>query len=313
VSFNRDIRPILSDNCYACHGPDENTREADLRLDIEANAFVPHGKYEAAIIKGDPKHSPLYQRIITEDADDIMPPLDSHKELSAEEKRLIEQWIKEGAEWEGHWAFEKPEKPDVPEQLWGVNSVDAFTYRAMQEKGLEPNPEADRATLARRLSLDLTGLPPNPQTVDRFVNDTSENAYESLVDALLGLPSYGEHQARYWLDAARYADTHGLHLDNYREIWPYRDWVAKAFNETSLSTNSLSSKSLAICCRMQRSSKPWRPALVDAILPLAKEEPSMRSIRPSTQKTGWKPLPPFSSVSRWGAPLAMITNSIRFR
>ena len=231
VSFNRDIRPILSDNCYACHGPDENTREADLRLDIEANAFVPHGKYEAAIIKGDPKHSPLYQRIITEDADDIMPPLDSHKELSAEEKRLIEQWIKEGAEWEGHWAFEKPEKPDVPEQLWGVNSVDAFTYRAMQEKGLEPNPEADRATLARRLSLDLTGLPPNPQTVDRFVNDTSENAYESLVDALLGLPSYGEHQARYWLDAARYADTHGLHLDNYREIWPYRDWVAKAFNE----------------------------------------------------------------------------------
>lgn len=231
VSFNRDIRPILSDNCYACHGPDENTRKADLRLDIEANAFVPHGNYEAAIIKGEPKNSPLYQRIVTEDTDDIMPPLDSHKELSAEEKRLIEQWIKEGAQWEGHWAFEKPEKPVLPERTWGVNAVDAFTGQAMRSKGLKPNPEADRATLARRLALDLTGLPPDPAMVDRFVNDTSENAYESLVDSLLESPAYGEHQARYWLDAARYADTHGLHLDNYREIWPYRDWVTEAFND----------------------------------------------------------------------------------
>ncbi|MEC7907526.1 MAG: PSD1 and planctomycete cytochrome C domain-containing protein [Verrucomicrobiota bacterium] len=231
ISFNRDIRPILSDKCYACHGPDENTRKADLRLDIEANAFVPHGNYDAAILKGKPEDSPLYQRITTDDSDDIMPPLDSHKELSEEEKRLIGQWIKEGAEWEGHWAFEKPEKPEEPELDWGNNTVDAFIYRSMQAKGLEPNPEADRPTLARRLALDLTGLPPHPEMVDRFVNDPSKDAYESLVDELLGSPAYGEHQARYWLDAARYADTHGLHLDNYREIWPYRDWVTKAFNE----------------------------------------------------------------------------------
>ena len=231
ISFNRDIRPILSDKCYACHGPDENTREADLRLDIEAKAFTPHGKYEAAIIKGDPENSPLYRRIITEDKDDIMPPLESHKELSKEEKVLIEQWIREGAEWESHWAFEKPEKPAVPELSWGENEIDAFVYDSMREMGLKPNLEADRATLARRLALDLTGLPPEPEMVDRFVNDASENAYESIVEELLNSSAYGEHQARYWLDAARYADTHGLHLDNYREIWPYRDWVTKAFNE----------------------------------------------------------------------------------
>ena len=231
ISFNRDIRPILSDKCYACHGPDENTREADLRLDIEANAFIPHGKYGAAIIKGDPESSPLYWRIITEDKDDIMPPLESHKELSGEEIVLIEQWIREGAEWESHWAFEKPEKPPVPQLSWGENEIDAFVYDSMREMGLKPNLEADRATLARRLALDLTGLPPEPEMVDRFVNDASENAYESIVEELLNSSAYGEHQARYWLDAARYADTHGLHLDNYREIWPYRDWVTKAFNE----------------------------------------------------------------------------------
>ena len=231
ISFNRDIRPILSENCYACHGPDEETREADLRLDVEANAFVPHGKYEAAIIKGDPKNSPLYQRIITDDESDIMPPLDSHKRLTAEDKRLISQWIQEGAEWEGHWAFEIPQKPAIPDSSWGHNEIDAFTYRSMKEKGLSPNPEADRSTLARRLSLDLTGLPPTPEIVDSYVDDPSEDAYESLVDTLLASSAYGEHQARYWLDAARYADTHGLHLDNYREIWPYRDWVSKAFNE----------------------------------------------------------------------------------
>ena len=176
ISFNRDIRPILSDKCYACHGPDENSREADLRLDVEANAFVPHGNYGAAIIKGDPESSPLYWRIITEDKDDIMPPLESHKELSGEEIVLIEQWIREGAEWESHWAFEKPEKPPVPQLSWGENEIDAFIYDSMREMGLKPNLEADRPTLARRLALDLTGLPPEPEMVDRFVNDASENA-----------------------------------------------------------------------------------------------------------------------------------------
>ncbi len=231
VSFNKDIRPILSENCYACHGPDEESREADLRLDIEAHAFESHGKYDPAIIKGDPSASPLYQRITTSDQDDVMPPPDSHKSLTQEEIELIAQWIEEGANWEGHWAFVQPQKPEVPSAIWGNNEIDAFLYEAMQAKGLAPNAKADRPTLARRLSLDLTGLPPTPEIVEEFVNDSSSNAYERFVDKLLAATAFGEHQARIWLDAARYADTHGLHLDNYREIWPYRDWVVKAFND----------------------------------------------------------------------------------
>ncbi len=231
VSFNRDIRPILSDNCYHCHGPDAESRKAELRLDIEANAFVAHGKYEPAIVRGDPSASPLYQRITTEDVGDIMPPPESHRTLDANQKELIRKWIEQGAAWEGHWAFIVPEKPDAPNREWGVNEIDAFTHKAMSERGLAPNEEADRPTIARRLALDLTGLPPTPKLVDAFVKDTSDNAYENLVDSLLASTAYGEHQARLWLDAARYADTHGLHLDNYREIWPYRDWVIDAFND----------------------------------------------------------------------------------
>jgi len=231
VSFNKHIRPILSENCYACHGPDAESRKAELRLDIEAYAFEAHGKYEPAIVRGKPEQSPLYQRITTTDEDDIMPPPESHKSLTDAEIELVGQWIKEGAQWEGHWAFNEPVKPQVPSSPWGNNAIDAFLYRAMKGKGLQPNEKADRPTLARRLSLDLTGLPPTPDIVKSFVNDTSPNAYEKLVDRLLDSPAYGEHQARFWLDAARYADTHGLHLDNYREIWPYRDWVVEAFNE----------------------------------------------------------------------------------
>jgi len=231
VSFNKDIRPILSENCYACHGPDAESRKANLRLDIEAHAFQSHGKYDPAIVRGNPYESPLYQRITTSDEDDKMPPPDSHKILKESEIELVAKWIEEGAKWEGHWAFGQPEKPEVPNATWGNNEIDAFLHEAMLTKGLEPNDKADRPTLARRLSLDLTGLPPTPELVKQFVKDNSPNAYERLVDRLLDSNTYGEHQARIWLDAARYADTHGLHLDNYREIWPYRDWVVKAFNE----------------------------------------------------------------------------------
>ncbi len=231
ISFNQDIRPILSENCYACHGPDAEAREADLRLDVEEWAFRKREDGPPAIIKGDPDGSPVYQRIMNPLKSEIMPPEDSHKVLTAEQKQLIGQWISEGAEWEGHWAFIKPTKPEPPEVSWGSNKIDKFTFARMQEQGLSPNEEADRPTLARRLSLDLTGLPPTPELVSGFVNDRSDNAYENLVDKLLASSTYGEHQARFWLDAARYADTHGLHLDNYREIWPYRDWVVKAFND----------------------------------------------------------------------------------
>jgi len=230
VSFNRDIRPILSDNCFHCHGPDASTRKAELRLDIEANAFSPHGEFEAAIIPGDPDGSPLFKRIISPLKSEVMPPPDSHKSLNDEEKELVKKWIEQGAEWEGHWAFVKPKKKAAPESEWGNGPIDDFVAAKHRELGLTPNKQADRATLARRLALDLTGLPPMPEIVEGFVADKSPNAYERLIDTFLEDPAYGEHQARFWLDAARYADTHGLHFDNYREIWPYRDWVIDAFN-----------------------------------------------------------------------------------
>ncbi len=231
VSFNRDIRPILSENCYACHGPDANTREAGLRLDVEEWAFRERGEGgRPAIVPGNQENSPLYQRITHHLKSEVMPPPDSNKVLSGEQKQLIGQWIGEGAKWEGHWAFMKPETPLIPDSKWGNNEIDKFTYKAMKERGLSPNEEADRPTLTRRLALDLTGLSPTPEMVESFVSDQSVNAYENLVDKLLASTAYGEHQARYWLDAARYADTHGLHLDNYREIWPYRDWVVRSFN-----------------------------------------------------------------------------------
>ncbi len=231
VSFNRDIRPILSDNCYHCHGPDANTREADLRLDIEANAFSAHGDYEPAIVRGDPENSPLYQRITSTLKSDIMPPPESHKTLTAEQKDKVRQWIEEGAEWEAHWSFMQPKNHPVPASGWGNGPIDSFLLAKMKPAGLEPSPEAEKATLARRLALDLTGLPLNPDALDQFTADSSGDAYDKLVDRLLDSRAFGEHQARFWLDAARYSDTHGLHLDNYREIWPYRDWVIEAFND----------------------------------------------------------------------------------
>ena len=230
ISFNRDVRPIFSENCYHCHGPDAQTRKAELRLDIEASAFAPHGEFAAPIVPGDPEASPLYKRITSPLKSEIMPPPDSHKSLTVVEKGIIRDWIAQGAEWEGHWAFEQPRKVDPAASTWGNGEIDAFVAAKHGELGLAPNPEADRGTLARRLSLDVTGLPPSPERVAAFVADTRPDAFERYVDQLLASPAYGEHQARYWLDAARYADTHGLHLDNYREIWPYRDWVVRAFN-----------------------------------------------------------------------------------
>jgi len=226
VEFNRDIRPILSDNCFSCHGPDEASRKADLRLDREKDAKG------FAILPGDPENSEALIRLLSEDPDDRMPPPKSHKSVTAEEIALIRQWIEQGATWEEHWAFLPPEKPAPPAEEPGRarNEIDHFVLARLAEEGLSPSPPADRRTLLRRVTLDLTGLPPTPAEVSAFLGDDSPAAYEAVVDRLLRSPRYGEHRARYWLDAARYADTHGLHLDNYREIWPYRDWVIKAFN-----------------------------------------------------------------------------------
>lgn len=233
VGFNKDIRPILAENCFACHGPDPASRKAGLRLDTEAG-FIENRGEGPTIVKGQPDKSPLFQRIVTKNPDDLMPPPDSHKQLKLEEIALIKRWIEEGAPWQPHWSFLKPERtalPVVKNKKWAKNPIDSFILARLEQAGLQPAPEADKATLARRVSLDLTGLPPKPEELDAFVKDKAPDAYEKLVDRLLASPQFGEHRARYWLDAARYADTHGLHFDNYREMWPYRDWVIKAFNK----------------------------------------------------------------------------------
>ncbi len=233
VRFNRDIRPILSDACFHCHGPDPGTRKAGLRLDTKEGFFAATAKRGPAVVAGDPEKSPLWQRLITNDADDLMPPPESHKELKPAQKELVQRWIQEGAPWQPHWSFLKPEKaplPAVGDATWVRTPLDAFVLAGLESKGLKPAPEADRRTLARRVAFDLTGLPPEPSLVESFVSDSRADAYERLVDRLLDSPAWGEHRGRYWLDAARYADTHGLHFDNYREMWPYRDWVVDAFN-----------------------------------------------------------------------------------
>lgn len=232
VDFNRDIRPILSDNCYTCHGPDAEKRKAGLRLDLKEGAFAQLKSEAFAIVPGHPEKSSLVERITAKD-DDLMPPEKSGKHLTPAQIELLKRWISEGAEWKPHWSFIKPERPalpDVKSKRWVNNPIDQFILARLEKEKLKPNAEADKATLIRRVTLDLTGLPPTPAEVDAFLADRKAGAYERLVDRLLQSPRYGEHEARYWLDAARYADTHGLHLDNERSMWPYRDWVVNAFN-----------------------------------------------------------------------------------
>ena len=275
VQFNRDIRSMMSENCFACHGPDANKRKAGLRLDTKEGLFEKTPKRGPAVVAGKPEQSELWKRITATDPDDVMPPPESHKTLKPEQKELFRKWIAEGASWQGHWAYVKPERPSVPVISKSVsgksvgsersaggkntdspitgslitsfpirNPIDALVLAKLQNKGLKPNSEADRRTLARRVSLDLTGLPPTPETVEAFVQDKSPDAYGKLVKQLMASPKWGEHRARYWLDAARYADTHGLHFDNYREMWPFRDWVIKAFN-SNMRFNTFTVKQLA--------------------------------------------------------------------
>ena len=237
LSFNQVIQPILSENCYQCHGPDSSSRKAGLRLDRAEFAYAPHEDFAPAIVPGKPDHSPLIQRIESTDARQRMPPPEAHKVLTPENVALLRQWVQEGAQYQAHWAFIAPVLPAVPvvptadpEVRWPRNDIDRFVLARLQQEKLTPSPEAERATLIRRVTYDLTGLPPTPDEVAAFVSDVSPAAYESVVDRLLASPRYGEHRARYWLDVARYGDTHGLHLDNARSIWPYRDYVIKAYN-----------------------------------------------------------------------------------
>ena len=234
VRFNRDIRPILSDNCFYCHGPDKNTREADLRLDTPEGILADLGEGRKVIVPGKPELSEVFRRITTKEEDELMPPVDSHKHLSAADVQLIKKWIVDGATWEDHWAFtaiKKPVIPSVSETEWIKNPIDSFILNGLGEEGFVHSKEADKYTLIRRASFDLTGLPPTQAAIKAFLDDTSPEAYEKMLDRFLVSEKFGEHRARYWLDAARYSDTHGFHLDNYRSIWPYRDWVVKAYND----------------------------------------------------------------------------------
>ena len=229
LDFNRDIRPILSANCFACHGPDAKHAEADLRLDLREIAVKENGEGHAAIVPGNPDASVLIHRIRSADDDVRMPPADSNKQLTEVQKELLARWISGGAEYKPHWALVRPVRPPVPASDY-QNPIDAFIAARLAKKGLASAPEADRSTLIRRVTLDLTGLPPTPEEVDAFVNDASDNAYERNVDRLLASPRYAERMTMNWLDLARYADTHGYNNDGERTQWPWRDWVLNAFH-----------------------------------------------------------------------------------
>ena len=233
VDFDRQIRPILSENCYKCHGPDANERKAKLRFDVREEALKPAKSGERAIVPGVPDKSQMVARITATDPDDRMPPLKSGKKLSSEQIDLLRRWIAQGAPYAGHWSYIKPVRPALPavrNKSWPRNPIDSFILSRLERERLTPSPEADRYTLIRRVSLDLTGLPPSLEEVDAFVKDRRAGAYEKLVDRLLQRNAFGEHWARMWLDLVRYADSAGYADDPPRSIWAFRDYVIKSFN-----------------------------------------------------------------------------------
>jgi hypothetical protein len=246
IDYQREVRPILSDRCFKCHGPDEAGRKGGLRLDVREAAVKPAKSGEPAIVPGKVEASELVARLFTADESEVMPPPETKKPLTEAQKQILKQWIAEGAEYQPHWAYIKPVTPPVPTAAWTVqnpatgqtehpapssNPIDAFIADKLHKAGLHPSPPAEAATLARRVALDLTGLPPSPQALEAFLKTPDDRGYEALVDSLLAGESYGERWARRWLDLARYADTNGYEKDRERSIWPYRDWVIKALND----------------------------------------------------------------------------------
>ncbi len=240
LNFSRDIRPILSDKCFQCHGPDESKREGGLRLDVRASAIEKADSGKVAIQPKDAANSELVKRIFSESADHQMPPAESKKTLSLDEKKRLQQWIEQGATYEGHWAFQPPQSKEPPElsnedkqrwPAWNANPIDRFLLTRMRAEKLTPNPPADKATLLRRVALDLTGLPPTIEQQSRYFHDPSPNAYEAMVDRMLASPQYGERMANQWLDFARYADSNGYQSDGSRDVWGWRDWVIHAYND----------------------------------------------------------------------------------
>jgi hypothetical protein len=237
VEFNRDIRPILSDKCFQCHGPNEESRQAHLRFDIADEKEGPFRIDEGsqAIKPKDLQASAIWYRLTTDDEDERMPPKDSHKQpVTDEQRELIKQWILQGAEYEDFWAFvpPKPQRaPAIKNRAWSSQRIDQFVMARLEKEGLKPQPRANKRTLLRRVTFDLTGLPPTRDEIRQFLKDQSQDAYETLVDGLMASPQYGEHMTKYWLDLVRFADTNGIHHDHYREMTPFRDWVIRSFND----------------------------------------------------------------------------------
>ncbi|MFV1994580.1 MAG: PSD1 and planctomycete cytochrome C domain-containing protein, partial [Verrucomicrobiales bacterium] len=234
LDFSRDVRPILSENCFHCHGPDAEKREADLRLDTREGIAADLGGY-AAVVAGEPSQSELVARIRNQDRDELMPPPKSKRVLSPSEIEILERWVAQGAKWAEHWAFVPPQRPPLPKikgrPLKSANPIDAFIRARLESEGLAPSPPADRRTILRRVTLELTGLPPTLEEIEAFLADRRPGAYERVVDRLLASERYGERMAWNWLDAARYADTNGYQGDPERTMWPWRDWVVRALNE----------------------------------------------------------------------------------
>ncbi len=236
VDYNFHIKPILSDNCYTCHGPDANKRKAGLRLDLAEDAYseLPENPGKFPIVAGKPGKSAIYEHIVSDDPDVLMPPPDSKLALNSYEKKLIKKWIEQGGKFEKHWAFKTPEKNKVPNTVdveWPQNEIDGFILAKLEEHNLSPSPKAGTETLIRRISLDLTGLPPKRKVVEDLIKNPSDELLEKVIDEFLASPEYGERMTQAWLDLARYADSHGYQDDSYRSMWPWRDWVIHAFNK----------------------------------------------------------------------------------
>ncbi len=234
LDFNRDIRPILSDNCFACHGPDSQKIKGGLRLDSKEAAVKPGKSGALAIVPGKPEKSEVVKRVLTKDPHDLMPPAESGKQLTSSQKETLRRWIAEGAGYQGHWAFaplQRPAVATITSRQSPISPIDQLLLARLKREGLKFSPEADKTTLIRRVALDLTGIPPTPAEVDAFLADKAASAYEKVVDRLLASPRYGERMAMLWLDYARYADSHGFQTDSSRSMWPWREWVIKAFND----------------------------------------------------------------------------------
>lgn len=234
ISFNRDIRQVLSNNCFKCHGPDEEIRKNAPRLDLQETATAANDDGVAPIVPGDPSVSEAYVRITSDDPNKMMPPPDSGKALTEDEMELIRRWIESGAEYETHWSYTAPVRPAIPEvrdTAWAKSDLDRIVLARIEQEGLKPSPKADPTTLFRRMHLDLIGLPPTPEDARAFAENPTEESYEAAVNKLLASPAYGEHWARVWLDLARYADSKGYEADRLRTMWPYRDWVIRALND----------------------------------------------------------------------------------